>query len=866
MIAIARWLLRRLLPSDVRQDVLADLDTELAQAIVPARTPSQAAWWYWRHVIGSIGPALRMRLRRVGRVAADAARDVRIGLRLLGREKTFAVTAVLTLSLGIGAITAIFSVVDAVLLRPLPYGDASRLVRVWSANPRGLPHNDTSAPNYFDWAERARGFDALAAVAPTAPTLTGTGDPVELVGAIVTGNLAATLRVAPRLGRWFVPADTAGPAQAVVVLGEALWRERFGADASILGRTIMLDTRPYAVIGVMPAQFSVLTAEERLWTPLPDDWRTKQPRDAPFLSAIGRLSGGVTIDAARDSLRAVAHALETEYPQTNRGWGVTMEPLHASMIGAARTPLLVLFGAVAAILLIACANVASLLLARGSARSRELAIRAAIGATTSRLVRQQLVEAALLATAGGAAALLVAAWSVQLMRTILPASVPLAGRVALDVRVMAVAATATLASATLTGLLPAWYASRNRAQALLRDGGRTTGSVRARQALVFVQIAAATALVTGGLVLVRSLARLTAVPSGFQADRTLLADISLPGARYGREARAPFFDRALEQIRTLPGVQAAGAGGPLPLSGRAGLLRFGVEAERQPPPAEGDRVYVRWTTPGYFAAMGIPRVAGRDLTPGDSADAAPVCVIDTALARRLFGSQDVVGRRVRVSMQRNVWRTVIGVVGPVRQTSLDRDAEPHLYMPEAQFPSSGLTLVVRSSQDAPALTASVRVVIASLDRDLPVSNVRSLADLVAGSTANQRYSTALLAALAGIALLLTVVGVYGVVSQTVAQSTREMAVRVALGASHHHIVSTMLNRASLMSMAGVIAGFVVAWLGTPALRGMLYGVGPHDPIALTGAAALLILTALGATYLPTRRLLRLDVVHSLRDS
>ena len=865
MTGLARWLLRRMLPSDVRDDVVADLDAEFAHAIKPVRTSSQAAGWYWRHVIGSVVPAISMRVRRAGRVVADAARDARIGVRMLARQKTFTVTAILTLALGIGAMTAVFSVVDAVLLRPLPYGDASRLVRVWSANPRGLPHNDTSAPNYFDWTDRARGFDALAAAAPTAPTLTGAGDPVELVGAVATTNTAATLRVTPRLGRWFVPADTDG-AQSVVVIGEALWRERFAADASILGRTITLDRRPHTVIGVMAGPFSVLTAEERLWTLLPDDWRTKQPRDAPFISVIGRLSPGVTVDAARDSLRAVARALEAEYPQTNRGWGVTVEPLHASMIGSARTPLLVLFGAVAAILLLACANVASLLLARGSGRSRELAIRAAIGATASRLVRQQLVEATLLAVAGGVSALFVAAWSVQLMRTILPASVPLAERVALDMRVMAVAAAATLASATLTGLLPAWYASRNRAQALLRDGGRTTGSVRARQALVFVQIAAATALVAGGLVLVRSVARLTAVPSGFQADRTLLADVSLPAARYRREARAPFFDRALEQIRALPGVQSAGAGGPLPLSGQPGLLRFGVEGERQPPPVEGDRAYVRWATPGYFAAMGIPQVRGRDLAAGDSAGAEPVCVIDTALARRLFGTQDAVGRRVRVSMQRNVWRTVIGVVGPVRQTSLDREDDPHLYMPEAQFPSSSLTLVVRSSQDTPALAASIRGVIGAIDRDLAVSRVRSLADLVAGSTANQRYSTVLLTALAAIALLLTVVGVYGVVSQAVEQSTREMAVRVALGASDRAIVSTVLSRSALMSVGGVLAGSILAWVGTPVMRGMLYGVGPHDPVALAGAAMLLVMTALGAAYLPARRLVRLDVVHSLRDS
>jgi putative ABC transport system permease protein len=864
--AFARWLLRRALPRDVRDAIVADLDAEFARGIRPGRSAAASAAWYWKQVLGSLMPALAMRMRRIARVGADAAQDARIGLRLLARYKTFTAAAVLTLALGIGANTAIFSVVDAVLLRPLPYRDPSSLVRVWSANPRGIPRNDISPPDYFDWAERTRGLDSLAAMTTTGPILTGAGDPVQLTGAAATANLAETLGVGPRLGRWFLPEDTAGQGRPVAILSEHLWRERFGGDAGIVGRTILLDSVPNEIIGVMAGDFACPTSDTRVWTPLPDGWRA-QARGAHYLSAIARVSPGVTIDAVRDALRGVARVLEAAYPESNRGWSVTVEPLHTSLVGNVRTPLLVLASSVVVIMLIACANVASLTLARGAGRARELAVRAAVGATASRLLRQQLVESALLAGFGGASAVLVAAWSAQAMRATLAASLPLVDRIALDGRVLAAAAALTLASAIATGLLPAWHAARNGGNALLKDGARTTGgAIRARQAIVIVQIAAATALVAGGLILTRSLARLTAVPSGFQADRAVLADVSLPPARYARDTQSAFFDRALDRIRALPGVEAAGAGGPLPLSGQNGLLRFGVEADGRVPPPEGDRAYVRWATPGYFSAMGIRQIEGRAFEAMDAAGTVPVCVIDESLARRFFPGESPIGRRVKVSMQRTVWRTVVGVVGSVRQTSLDRDADPHVYLPESQFPSGALTLVVRASGDPFATTAGLRGVVQGLDRDLPLSNIRSLADLVGGSTASQRFSTALLAAFAGVAMLLTLVGVYGVVAQAVAQSTRELAVRVALGASGADVLSLTLRRAAVMTILGVLAGAALAWLATPALRGMLYGVGPHDPIALGAATGLLIATALGAAYLPARRLLRLDVVHALRES
>jgi putative ABC transport system permease protein len=863
VILLARAILFLLLPADARRSVLAELDTEYARVLVPSRGRLRAALWYWRQVAGSAGPALAMRGRRIGRILSDAAQDARFGIRWLMRHPGFTAAAVLTLALGIGANTVIFSVVDRVLIRPLPYRDPSRLVRIWSANPRGIPRNGISPADFFDWREQARGVDGLAAFAGVDATLTSAGDPVQLTAAAVTANLADTLGVGPILGRWFLDEETRGSGQPVVILSEALWRERFGGATDIVGRTVTLDFKPRTVVGVMSRAFEFPSSDDRIWLPLPDGWRT-QTRAARFLGAVGRLAPGVTLDAARDSLRGVARRIEDAYPD-NRGWSVTMVPLGDAVVGDVRTPLLVLFASVASILLIACANVAGLMLARGASRSRELAVRAAVGATGSRLLRQQLVESALLALMGCGAALVAASWCLQLVHVATVTGVPFLDRVTIDLRVLAAAAVLSLLAAVMTGLLPAWHASRHRGTEALGSGSRTTGtSVRVRKAIVFAQIAMATAMVAGGLLLLRSLARLTAVPSGFQADRTLLADVSLPTARYDRFARAPFFDRALDRIRAIPGVQAAGAGGPLPLSGQDGLLRFGLQVEGPPQPrGASDRAYVRWATPGYFAAMGIRQDAGRPFTAADTADSTPVAIVDEELARRFFGSADPIGRRVKASMEKT-WRQVVGVVGSVRQTALDRAAEPHIYLPQAQLANAGLTLVVRSSGDQAALVRDVREAVRSIDPDLPLSNMRSLADLVAGSTASRRLSTRMLALFAAVAVMLTLVGVYGVVSQIVAQSTRELGIRIALGATAGDVVMLTLRNAVTMAMAGVAAGSIVAWLAAPALGGMVYGIAPRDPVTLAAAAGLLTTAAAIAAYLPARRILRLDVLASLR--
>ena len=852
---LARLILRGVLPGDVRETIVADLDAEFDRR-------RGSTGWYVRQVAGSIAPALVMRRRRLARAAADAAQDARFGVRLLVRQKTFTIASVLTLALGIGANTCIFSLVDRVLLRPLPYAESSsRLLRIWSANPRGIPRGAIAPADFFDWREQSRSFESLAAYTDTDVTLRSAGEPVQLPATQATANLTATLGVSPMIGRWFAPAETVGEGQPVVVLGERLWRSRFGGAPTIEGRTIVIDGIPRGVVGVMPDAFAFPSRDARLWLPLPDKWRS-QTRSARFLAAVGRLAPGVTLDAAAAELRPIARRLESAFPDTNRGYGVTVASLTDAVVGDVRRPLLVLFAASLAMLLIACANVSGLMLARGAARTRELAIRAAVGASASRLLRQQFVEAMLIAVLGGAVAVLAAAWAIGVLRASLTLDVPFLDRVSMDGRVLAGAAAITVICAIVSGLFPAWRASRQPGSEALGGGSRTTrGHVRVRQAIVVTQIAVATALACGALLLARSLERLTSVPAGFAADRTLLADVSLPARRYKPDTRAAFFDRALDRLRAMPDMQAAGAGGPLPLSGQEGLLRFGVTQDRRTDP---ERAYVRWATPGYFAAMGIAQRTGRPFTAADRADSVPVAVIDEELARRLFGQEDPVGRRIQLSMNRAVWREVVGVVGAVHQTSLDRPAEPHAYLPETQLASTALTIVARSGGDPASVAAVLRRAVADIDPELALSNVRTLADLAAGSTRPQRQNTLLLGVFATAAVLLTLIGVYGVIAQIVAQSARELGVRLALGASGRSIVALTVRRALVMALIGVAAGSLVAAVAAPALRSMLYGIGPRDPLTFALVIAILLASAAVAAYVPARRILRLDVLATLR--
>jgi putative ABC transport system permease protein len=862
VIPLARWLLRMLLPRDARDAVIAELDDEHDKKRRGAAGAPSA--WYWRQVIGSLPAAIGMRLRRATRLAGDAAADARFAIRFLLRAKGFSLAAVLTLALGIGTATAMFGVADAVILRPLPYAAPARLVRIWSANPRGIARNQISAADFFDWREHVRGLDSLAGFSVLDVTLTTGGDPERMPAATSTANLAGTLGVSPLVGRWFTDAEVAGSAQPVAVITEALWRQRFGADRSLIGRAISVDGVSRTVIGIMPATFQIPGSRERLYLPLPDGWRAF-PRSARYLGAIGRMAPGIEIDAVRQSLQGVAARLASTHPDADRGWGITIVSLTDAVLGDVRRPLIILIAAMASVLAIACANVTSLLLARGVARGPELAVRAAVGATRGRLARMQFVEIAMLAIGGGALAIVLAAWCIQLVPAIRGLGLPLLERVALDWRVLGAAATLTFLCALVTGLWPAWTGSRRYGAGTLGSGHRSTATdVKARQTIVAAQIAVSTALVAIALLLIVSLQRLTAVPTGFVADTTLLADMALPSTRYGRDTLAPFYLQFLERVRAVPGVRVAAAGGPLPLSGLDGLLRFGVSVDGGAAADRNQRAYIRWATPGYFEAMGIRLAAGRDFAASDGPRAAPVAVIDAEFARRYFPGIDPLGHRVRTPLNSNAAREIIGVVEAVRQSTLDRAAEPHVYVAETQYPSPELTLVVRGDRQPEAIAPDLRAVLRELDPELPLSNIRPLRSLVEDAAAPRRVSAQLLVSFAAAALLLTLVGVYGVMSQIVAQSTRELGIRVALGASEPRIVGLTVRRAARMALLGVMLGTGIAWLAAPMLAGLLYGIAPRDPRLIGGAALLMTTIALLAAYLPARRLLRFDVVHALR--
>ena len=873
IVRVARSLLARVLPGDIRAAVLADLDAEYATIVVPAHGRLAGALWYLSQVMRSLGPALAMRRRRAARQQspmrrggwlADAVRDAVFSLRLMTAHRAFTAAAIATLALGIAAATTVFSVVDVVLLRPLPYRDADALVRIWSSNPRGIPRNSVSPADFFDWREQS-GATELAAFVEDEATLTSGGDAMLVPVANATANLASVLGTPLVRGRWFTADETAGRGGDVVVIGERLWRERFSADATLPGRAIVVDGTARTVVGIMPRRFAFPTSDVRMWLPLPDDWRSES-RSSHYLGVVGRMLSPERLSTTTQALRVTAARLETTYPSTNRGWGVTVLPLRDSLVGSVRTPLVVLFAAVGAVLLIACANVSGLLLARGVARRREFAVRAAVGASRGRLLRQQIVESGMLSLIGGSCGLVLAVWALGIIRTARVPLVPLAERLGLDARVAAAAAIASAVAAITAGILPALRAARGDDAGLLKGGDRIAGgNLRARQALVFVQVAAATVLLAGGGVLLHSLMRLSGVAPGFDPDaRALLATVSLASTRYSRDARAAFFDRVLREVGALPGVQSAGAGGPLPLSGQDGLWRFGLVVDGHPAdPSRSDRAYLRWATPGYFASMGIPLRDGRTFAAGDTAGAPGVALIDETLARRFFPGENPIGKRLRTSNERN-WRTVIGVVGAVRQTALDRDADPHVYVPEAQMPSPSLTLVVRTAGDPRQIAPLLRDVMSRTDASIPLANVRTLDDLVAGSVATRRFSALALTSFAMAALILTIVGICGVVAQAVAQSTHEIGIRLALGADATALLRGTAGGIVRLVLAATVAGLAAAWVATPLLAGMLFGVAPRDPAAFAAAAGILSLTALAASYLPARQVLSIDAVNVLR--
>jgi len=847
--------------------MLGDIDEEFTEHVLPLKGAVRARVWYWRQVLGSVKPALAMRRRRSGFFDRNR-RDILFAVASLRRRPGLSVVAIATFALGIGASTAIFSVVDAVILRPLPFAAPDRLVRIWSANPKGIPRNSVSPPDYYDFRDQAIGphaFASLAAFTAGDVVTLRTGEPSRVVVSMVSTAFFDMLGVLPEAGRGFTAVDGRDGAAAVAVVSQEFWRTRLhGAPP---GGEISLDAAPVIVVGVMPAEFTFPSPAVDIWIPMMDSRRARS-RSAHYLEVIGRLAPAANAEGALDTLRTVAARIEKAFPETNRGWGVTLAPLHESLVGLVRRPLFVLLAAVGCVLLIACANVAGLLLANGHDRSRQLALRAALGAAPARLVKQQLFESLILAACGALGGMAIAYFAIGMLQQVEGLSLPRAEGIALDLRVLAVTAAIGLATGVLAGVMPALRAARTDPEQALK-GARVAGpgvaANRVRRTLVVGQVAVTLALAVGAGLLVRSFVRLTAVDAGFNPDNVLLAQVSLAMTQYEPERWASYVQRGLDELATLPGVTAVGAGAPLPLGGQEGLLRFGVRIDGRPAPDDGrsDRAYLRWATPGYFRAMGIPMLRGRPFENGDDSRAPAVAVVDRTFVERYFPQEDPLGRRIQMTNERTS-RTVVGVVGPVRQTRLDAQADPHVYVPQAQNASPAMTFVIRAATDPRGLAAAVRERLRAVDPAQPVYNVRPAEALVAGSVASRKFNATVLGLFATLGGLLTMIGVYGLMASWVAESKKELGVRLALGARRDEVLAMVVRRGLRLTALGAAVGLPLALACTRAVRALLFEVPALDAATFVGASVFVIAVGLAGSYLPARRAVAINPVDSLR--
>jgi putative ABC transport system permease protein len=795
--------------------------------------------------------------------------DVRFGLRLLWKRPGFTVVALAVLALGVGANTAIFSVVNAVLLRPLPYPGAERVVAFDGVNPsKGIKQSNMSAPDFADWQAQARSFEALAIYAQGGTNLTGADEPERVTAAWVGPDFFRVIGVGAARGRALLPEDDR-PGGTAVVISHGLWQRRFGSDPGAVGRTVELGGRSMEIVGIMPAGFD-FPQRAQVWGPLQLDL-SEEPRDNRSYSVIGRLREGVTLEAAQAEMDAISARLAASYAVTNAGWGVDLDPLKDELVGELKTTLFMLLAGVGLLLLIACANVANLLLARASGRRREIALRLALGASRARIARQMLTEGVLLSLAGGALGACLSVWLTDLLVALAPADTPRLAEAAADWRVLLFAVAASVLTGVAFGLAPAWQASRYDLNEPLKEGGRGLSGSRSRlrSGLVVAEVALSLLLLAGAGLLVKSFARLQAVDPGFDPEGVITMRVSLPGARYREPARkAEFYAALMERLKAVPGVESAGATIALPLNGSNYLIGRGFIREGRPEtPEEADNASYAVVTPDYFRAMRIPLRAGRFFDERDGMESAKVVVINEAFARKAFPGEDPVGKRIHIWRDEKFPREVVGVVGDTKPESLDaKDAALQMYVSHRQDAGwGGLSLVVRARGAEPeSLVSRVREEVRALDRQLPVYDVKALRQVVANSTAYRRVAMFLMAGFAAAALLLAGVGLYGVVSYSVAQRTREIGVRLALGAQGRDILGLVVRQGMLLTLAGLALGLACAFALTRLITGLLYGVTATDPVVYLVVSLLLAAVALLACLVPARRATKVDPMVALR--
>ncbi len=791
-------------------------------------------------------------------------------IRLFARTPASTVTAVATLALAIGASTLVFSVLDGVLIRDLPYRDPDRLVVVWEANPRlGAMENVVAPANFLFWRDLNRSFSQMAAVSPTfqASVAHGRAAPELLPLQVVSARLFPMLDAKPAIGRGFTEEEER-PNSHVVVVSHRFWRTRLGGSVSAIGQTIRMDGEPAVVLGVMPAGFAVLDPDVDLWVPIGLTEESRTPRGR-WLRVVARLRDGATVASSQSDMTTVAAALTRRFPDFNTGWSARVVPMHAQVTGQIAPALTLVGWAVACVLLIGCANVANLLLARSSARRRELAVRAALGADRGRLVRQLLGECLSLSVVGGLAGWVLAAGGLLLIRRFVVSDVvPRLDEVTLDLRVVAFAMMASAGAALLAGLLPALSASRLALVDALKDGSRGQTSVsgaRLRPILVALEVALAVVLMSGAGLLVRSLSRLVNVDPGFTAEGVATMGISLPGPKYETPPpRIAFFNRLVDEVTALPGVEAAGAVSYLPMVGLGSATGFEVVGRPKPPAGQEPVADVRIVSGDYFGAMRIPLLKGRLFRSTDSGDRAHVIVINRALADELFPGQDPLGHELVLQWEDTIPDRIIGVVGNVLHRGLDSKPRPMTYWPEERFANSFMALTVKSQESAAALSPLLGRVVRRLDPDVPVTPVEPMDDLVASTVATRKLVMTIISVFAGLALVLAALGIYSVMSCVVAERRGELAIRLALGAQPRGVVRLVVVEALVTTAIGAACGLAVALALGRVVRSLLFEVAPTDPIALAMPVVLLLLVGIVASWAPGRTASRVDPMDALR--
>ena len=800
--------------------------------------------------------------------------DIRYGLRTLMKRPGATIIALVTLALGIGVNTAIFSAVDSILLRPLPFKDPERIVSVWEQTLKlGIHQNQAAPANFFDLRSQNQSFEALGAYGPLDINLTGSGDPERLDGHLVTANVFSILGVAPALGRTFLPNEDQVGQEHVVVLSDALWQQRFNRDPSILNRNITLNGESFTVVGVMPRGFFFPARETALWVPWAMEPDQASGRGDHYLTLVARLKPDVTIERANADLDSIAQRLSAEYPRTNEGLGFTAHALHRDYVGDLRLPILILFGAVGLVLLIACANVANLLLAQATTRRKEIAIRIALGARRWTIVRQMLVESLLLACGGGLLGVLGALWSVQALAKLLPESLSKLQGVTIDARVLLFTLGVSVLTAVVFGGVPALLASRTTPGATLSDVARDmaggTSGRHVRRVLVVSEVALAVVLLVSAGLLIRSFQLLRQVDPGFKTENALTMRMVLPFPKYAKkETRSAFYDEVLRKVKDVPGVEAAGVITFLPLSFNGMNFSFSVEGRAAPSDMNLPFALFRVVSPDYFRAMGIPLQRGRFFEANDSPDSQPVVLINRRLAEHYWPGEDAIGKRLKVGPadSPNAWLTVVGVVGDTRQTGLyEQKLEFYVpYMQERRSFMAPRDLVLRTTSDPAGIAAAVRNAVWTVDKDQPVSNVRTMDQVFAAAISQERFQALMLGLFAALALVLACVGLYGVISYSVVQRTHEIGVRMALGAQSVDVLRLVIRQGMFLTFTGLAIGIVAGTFATRVLTDMLFGVTPRDPLTFVGVPVLLLFVAFVACYVPARRATRIDPLVSLR--